>query len=63
MRHADATSQDHDAELTEDGIKMLNSEETREKIVRLNPDIIIHTPLLRSKQTAEILRNILKETT
>lgn len=63
IRHADATSQDHDAELTEDGIKMLNSEETREKIVRLNPDIIIHTPLLRSKQTAEILRNILKETT
>jgi hypothetical protein len=52
IRHADATSQDHDAELTEDGIKMLNSEETREKIVRLNPDIIIHTPLLRSKQTA-----------
>jgi phosphohistidine phosphatase SixA len=42
---------------------MLNSEETREKIIRLNPDVIIHTPLLRSKQTAEILRNILKETT
>ena len=63
IRHADAVSQDHDAELTKDGIEMLNSEETREKIVRLNPDIIIHTPLLRSKQTAEILRNILKETT
>nr|MBR6100653.1 histidine phosphatase family protein [bacterium] len=63
MRHADAVSQAHDAELTKEGIEMLNSEETREKIIRLNPDVIIHTPLLRSKQTAEILRNILKETT
>jgi phosphohistidine phosphatase SixA len=42
---------------------MLMSEETREKIVRLNPDVIIHTPLLRSKETAEILKDILKETT
>lgn len=63
IRHADAVSQAHDAELTKEGIEMLNSEETREKIIRLNPDVIIHTPLLRSKQTAEILRNILKETT
>jgi|GEM_PF-5210060 len=63
MRHADAVSQEHDAQLTEEGKTMLMSEETREKIVRLNPDVIIHTPLLRSKETAEILKDILKETT
>ncbi|MBQ9553628.1 hypothetical protein IJU97_01330 [bacterium] len=63
MRHADAVSQSHDVELSEEGKAMLLSDETREKIVRLNPDIIIHTPLLRSKETAETLRNILKETT
>lgn len=60
MRHAKAEGQGLDAELTAEGKAELESQETLEKIIRLNPDIIIHTPYLRTKATAEHLQTLLK---
>lgn len=63
MRHAKAEGQGMDAQLTAEGKSELESQETREKIIRLNPDVIIHTPFLRTKTTAEYLQQTLKNLT
>ena len=49
--------------LTAEGKAELESQETREKIIRLNPDIIVHTPFLRTKATAEYVQQTLKTLT
>ena len=61
MRHAKAEGQLLDAPLTQEGIEELESQETTEKIIRINPDIIVHTPFLRTKATAIHLQSTLKQ--
>ena len=63
MRHAKAEGQGMNDPLTAEGKAELESQETREKIIRLNPDIIIHTPFLRTKTTAEYVQQTLKTLT
>ena len=63
MRHAKAEGQGMDDPLTAEGKAELESQETREKIIRLNPDIIVHTPFLRTKTTAEYVQQTLKTLT
>ena len=63
MRHAGATGQWLHDQLTEEWIKALASDEVRENIVRINPDVIIHTAFDRSRETAECLQKILKDIT
>ena len=63
MRHAKAEGQGLDAPLTAEGKAELESQETREKIIRLNPDVIVHTPFLRTKATAEYVQQTLKTLT
>ena len=63
MRHAKAEGQGMNAPLTVEGKAELESQETREKIIRLNPDIIVHTPFLRTKATAEYVQQTLKTLT
>lgn len=60
MRHAKAEGQGFEAELTAEGKAELESQETLEKIIRLNPDLIIHTPYLRTKATAQHLQGLLQ---
>lgn len=61
MRHAKAEGQGLDAALTAEGKAELESQETLEKIIRLNPDLIIHTPYLRTKATAQYFQELLQE--
>ena len=63
MRHAKAEGQGMNDPLTAEGKAELESQETREKIIRLNPDIIVHTPFLRTKATAEYVQQTLKTLT
>ncbi|RKW24620.1 hypothetical protein D8B45_01980, partial [Candidatus Gracilibacteria bacterium] len=63
MRHAKAEGQGMNDPLTAEGKVELESQETREKIIRLNPDIIVHTPFLRTKATAEYVQQTLKTLT
>ena len=63
MRHAKAEGQGLDAPLTAEGKAELENQETREKIIRLNPDIIVHTPFLRTKATAEYVQQTIKTLT
>lgn len=63
MRHANAEGQGLDAPLTTEGKAELENQETREKIIRLNPDIIVHTPFLRTKATAEYVQQTIKTLT
>ena len=63
MRHAKAEGQGMNDPLTVEGKAELESQETREKIIRLNPDIIVHTPFLRTKATAEYVQQTLKTLT
>ena len=63
MRHAKAEGQDMNDPLTAEGKAELESQETREKIIRLNPDVIVHTPFLRTKATAEYVQQTLKTLT
>ena len=63
MRHAKAEGQGLDAPLTAEGKAELENKETREKIIRLNPDIIVHTPFLRTKATAEYVQQTIKTLT
>ena len=63
MRHAKAEGQGMNDPLTAEGKAELESQETREKIIRLNPDIIVHTPFLRTKATAEYVQRTLKTLT
>jgi Histidine phosphatase superfamily (branch 1) len=60
LRHAEATGHEVDAPLTEKGKASLQSSAILENIIRLDPEIIIHTPYLRSKATAEILQERLQ---
>ena len=60
MRHAKAEGQGFEAKLTTEGEAELESQETTEKAIRLQPDIIIHTPYLRTKATAEHFQKLLK---
>ena len=60
MRHAKAEGQGLDAPLTAEGKAELESQETLEKIIRLNPDVIVHTPYLRTRATAEHLQGLLQ---
>lgn len=60
MRHAKAEGQGRDARLTAEGKAELESQETLEKIIRLNPDLIVHTPYLRTKATAQHLQGLLQ---
>lgn len=63
MRHAKAEGQGMNDPLTAEGKAELESQETREKIIRLNPDIIVHTPFLRTKATAEYVQQTIKTLT
>ena len=63
MRHAKAEGQGMNDPLTAEGKAELENQETREKIIRLNPDIIVHTPFLRTKATAEYVQQTLKTLT
>ena len=63
MRHAKAEGQGMNDPLTAEGKAELESQETREKIIRLNPDIIVHTPFLRTKATVEYVQQTIKTLT
>ena len=60
MRHAKAEGQGMNDPLTAEGKAELENQETREKIIRLNPDVIVHTPYLRTRATAEHLQGLLQ---
>ena len=60
MRHAKAEGQGMNDPLTAEGKAELESQETLEKIIRLNPDVIVHTPYLRTRATAEHLQGLLQ---
>jgi phosphohistidine phosphatase SixA len=57
MRHAKKaaadTVEDPNIPLSEEGKAQLLSDEFREKVVRIHPDIIYASPSIRAQQTAE----------
>ncbi len=47
--------------LSEEGFRLMETKEFIEKIIRIDPDVIYTSNILRAKQTAEKIREILKE--
>lgn len=61
MRHGKSTGQEDEATLTDEAIQSMNQPEFIENVLRINPEIIYTSPLLRAKQTAEIVAKIIKD--
>lgn len=61
MRHAKAESMQEAAPLTDSGKESIQSDEFKEKVIRIQPDIIVQSHLLRSQQTAEAVQNVLEK--
>jgi len=61
MRHGKSTGQENEATLTDETIQSMKQPEFIEKILRINPDTIYTSPLLRAKQTAQAIANLIKE--
>jgi phosphohistidine phosphatase SixA len=64
MRHAEANNEgesDNFAPLTEQGKASLESKEFIEKVLRLQPDIILDNEFLRVQETAKAIQKIMKD--
>jgi broad specificity phosphatase PhoE len=60
LRHGESVGNGTDPELTKDSIKAMQENSFIERILRVNPDIIYSSPLLRAQQTAQRAQEIMK---
>ena len=59
LRHGEA-GKGTDPELTKDSIKAMQEPAFIERILRVNPDVVYSSPLLRAQQTAQRAQEIMK---
>lgn len=63
MRHGKAEGTHADAKLTSEGISFFDSQEFKEQIIRVHPEVIIHSWVARAQETAEHVAKVFKTLT
>ena len=63
VRHSlkEENSDDPDVGLSEEWFKLMEQKDFIEKVIRINPDVIYTSNILRAKQTADKIKQILKD--
>lgn len=60
MRHAEANGKHRSAQLTDAWLYSLQDQECIEHVVRINPDVIVVSPILRAEQTWKSVQSIVQ---